>query len=222
MVILIKEFDSLLKGALIVIEIAACHLTLGFFLGLILAAAQVYGNRFISITAATIQNVLRGIPALVILMLTYFGLTYLIDMSPVVVAIIALGIRSSAYQSQVFRGGIQAIEQGQMEAALSIGMSRLKAIWLIIFPQALRLCIGPWTNIFTMEVKDVSLAYSIGVLEILKRGRFIIRYSHGNSMLIYCTIALFYFIIVRVGNTFLYRLEDKLWIPGFERRGERR
>jgi len=217
--ILIKEYKSLLTGALIVLEVATGHLTLGFVIGLLLAAMQVYGNRFISFTAITIQKVLRGIPALVLLMLVYFGLTSLIDMSPVVVAIIALGLRSSAYQSQVFRGGIQAIESGQREAALSIGMSRLMTIRLIIFPQALRLVIGPWTNIFTMEVKDVSLAYSIGVLELLRRGRFIIRYTHGNAMLIYCTVAVFYFIIVRIGNTLLYRLEDKLLIPGFERRG---
>jgi len=216
--ILIDEYRSLLTGAWIVIEIAACHLTIGFILGLILASAQVFGNRFISFTASTIQNIIRGIPALVILLLAYFGLTKLIDMSPIVVAIIGLGIRSSAYQSQVFRGGLKAIDRGQLEAALSIGMSKVQAIRYIIMPQALRLCIGPWTNIFNAEVKDVSLAYSIGVLEILKRGRFIIRYTHGNSMLIYCTIALFYFVLVRIGNTVLYRLEDRLWIPGFERR----
>ena len=218
--ILISEFRSLLKGGLLVIEIAAGHLTLGFFLGLALAVMQVYGNKAISLIAITVQKVLRGIPALVILMLTYFGVMYLFDISPLVVAIIALGLRSSAYQSQVFRGGIQAVATGQMEAAQAIGMSELKAVLRIILPQALRLVIGPWTNIFTMEVKDVSLAYSIGVLEILRRARFIIRYTHGNAMLLYCTVAIFYFILVRIINTLLYRLEDRLWIPGFERRGK--
>jgi len=219
MQILLKEFPSLLQGALLVIEIAAGHLALGFLLGLVLAAMEVYGGKSISLLGRTIQKVLRGIPALVLLMLMYFGLTRIVDMSPTVIAIVALGLRSAAYQSQVFRGGIKAIESGQMEAALSIGMGKLKAIRRIILPQALRLVIGPWSNIFTMEVKDVSLAYSIGVLEILRRARFIIRYTHGNAMLLYCMIALFYFIIVRLGNTFLYRLEGKLWIPGFERRG---
>jgi len=219
MQILLKEFPSLLQGALLVIEIAAGHLTLGFLLGLVLAAMEVYGGKSISLLGRTIQKVLRGIPALVLLMLMYFGLTRIVDVSSTVIAIVALGLRSAAYQSQVFRGGIKAIESGQMEAALSIGMGKLKAIRRIILPQALRLVIGPWSNIFTMEVKDVSLAYSIGVLEILRRARFIIRYTHGNAMLLYCMIALFYFIIVRLGNTFLYRLEGKLWIPGFERRG---
>lgn len=108
-----------------------------------------------------------------------------------------------------------------MEAAQAIGLSRLRAIRFIILPQALRLVIGPWTNIFTMEVKDISLAYSIGVLELLRRGRFIITYSRGNAMLIYTTVAIFYFIIARFGNSLLYRLEDKLWLPGFERRGSK-
>ena len=216
--ILVKEFPSLLQGALLVIKIAAGHLALGFVLGLILASMEVYGGKIISLLGRTIQKVIRGIPALVLLMLMYFSLSRLTDVSTTFVAIVALGIRSAAYQSQVFRGGIKAIESGQMEAALSIGMRKLRAIRRIILPQALRLVIGPWSNIYTMEVKDVSLAYSIGVLEILRRARFIIRYTHGNALLLYTVIALFYFILTRLGNTLLYRLEAKLWIPGFERR----
>jgi polar amino acid transport system permease protein len=218
--VLLKELPSLLQGALLVIEIAAGHLALGFVLGLILVVMQVYGSKPISLLGFAIERILRGVPALVILMLTYFGLSGILRVSSVVIAILALALRSAAYQSQVFRGGIKAIESGQMEAALSIGMSRLKAVWRVILPQAIRLIIGPWSNIFTMEVKDVSLAYSIGVLEVLKRARFIIRYTHGNALLLYGLIAVFYFLLTRVGNMLLYRLEAKLWIPGFEKRGQ--
>jgi polar amino acid transport system permease protein len=218
--VLLKELPSLLQGALLVIEIAAGHLALGFVLGLILVVMQVYGSKPISLLGFAIERILRGVPALVILMLTYFGLSGILRVSSVVIAILALALRSAAYQSQVFRGGIKAIESGQMEAALSIGMSRLKAVWRVILPQAIRLVIGPWSNIFTMEVKDVSLAYSIGVLEVLKRARFIIRYTHGNALLLYGLIAVFYFLLTRAGNMLLYRLEAKLWIPGFEKRGQ--
>ena len=200
------------------IELAIGLLSLGLILGLVLAALEVYGNRFLSILATGIQKIIRGIPALVLLMLGFFGITSVIDISPIWVAILVLGLRSAAYQSQIFRGAIQSIDVGQMEAAKAIGMSKRKAIQYIIVPQVLKLSIGPWTNEFSAEVKDTSLAYAIGVLEILRRGRFIINYSHGNAMLIYCVIAIFYFIVTRTGNSILYRIEKRISVPGFERR----
>ena len=207
-----------MKGGLVAIELAIGLLSLGFFLGIVLAAFEVYGNKFFSILATSIQKVIRGIPALVLLMLGFFGLTSIFDVSPLWVAMFVLGLRSAAYQSQIFRGAIQSIDLGQMEAAKAIGMSKRKAIQYIIVPQVLKLSIGPWTNEFSAEVKDTSLAYSIGVLEILRRGRFIINYSHGNAMLIYCVIAIFYFIVTRSGNSILYRIERRITVPGFERR----
>jgi len=216
--VLLREYPSLLKGGLVAIELAIGLLSLGLILGLVLAALEVYGNRFLSILATVNQKIIRGIPALVLLMLGFFGITSVIDISPIWVAILVLGLRSAAYQSQIFRGAIQSIDVGQMEAAKAIGMSKRKAIQYIIVPQVLKLSIGPWTNEFSAEVKDTSLAYAIGVLEILRRGRFIINYSHGNAMLIYCVIAIFYFIVTRTGNSILYRIEKRISVPGFERR----
>lgn len=217
--LLVTEGPSLARGALVVIEIAAGHLTLGFIGGLILTIMQVYGGKFASNLSNMIQKIFRSIPALVLLIMAYFGLTRIISMPAIIVAIIALGVRSMAYQSQVFRGGFKGVDPKQMEAALSIGMSRFQAVRSIILPQVLRKVIGPWSNIFNMEVKDISLAYAIGVLEILKRGRYIIRYTHGNSLLIYLSVAVFYFILARAGNMVLYRLEEMLRVPGFEGRG---
>ena len=216
--ILLNEYASLLHGGLIVIELAAGLLTIGFFMGLVLAGMEVYGSRPVSFIATATQKTIRGIPALVMLMLGYFGVTAFVDMDPLWVAMLVLGIRSSAYQSQLFRGAIQSIGSSQMDAARAIGMSKMKALRYIIIPQALRLSIGPWTNEYSAEVKDTSLAYAIGVLDILRRGRFIINYSRGNALLIYCAIAIFYFVIIRAGNMVLYRLERKLAVPGFERR----
>ncbi len=218
--LLAREGPSLAQGALVVIKIAAGHLTLGLIGGITLAIMQVYGGRFASSISDIIQKIFRSIPVLVLLIMAYFGLTRLVEMPAIIVAIIALGVRSMAYQSQVFRGGFKAVDPGQMESALSIGMTKLESIRFIILPQVLRKVIGPWSNIFNMEVKDISLAYAIGVLEILKRGRYIIRYTHGNSLLIYLSVALFYFLLARAGNTILYRLEALLRVPGFEGRGD--
>lgn len=213
--VLSGEAPYLLKGLLITIELLVGLLSLGLVGGLLLAVAEVYGGKLLSTITAGIQRALRAIPALVLLFLSYYAL----DLPPLFTAIIALGLRSSAYQSQIFRGAIQAIKSGQMRAARSMGMSKVQGIWYVVIPQAIRLAIGPWSNEYASETKDTSLAYVIGVVEIMRRSRYIISYTYGNALLIYGIVALVYLIITRTGNAVLYWLESKLWVPGFEKRG---
>ena len=139
--ILLSEYQSLLAGAAITIGLIMGLLCIGVFLGLSLAIVEVYGNRVISWLSTLIQKILRGVPPIVLLILGYFGITSLIDLPSFWVAVMVLGIISSSYQSQIFRGAIQAIESGQVLAARSIGMSKLQAILFIIIPQAIRLAI---------------------------------------------------------------------------------
>lgn len=209
-----------MKGTLIAIQLCVTLLAIGLLMGLALAVMEVYGNRAFKLLASAIQKVLRGVPPVVLLMLGFFGLGVFFDLPPFWVAAVSLGIRSGAYQSQIFRGAIQSISTGQIMAARSIGMSRLKTIRYIVLPQALRRAIGGWTNEFATQIKDTSLAYTVGVFEVLRRGRYIIQYTYGNAMLIYGTVAIIYFVLVRLGTALLYYLEDKLWVPGFERRGK--
>ena len=81
-------------------------------------------------------------------------------------AILALGLNSGAYQAEIIRGGIQSIPRGQMEAARSSGMSYLQAMRHVILPQGFRLIIPPMTNEYVTVIKDSSLAYAIGAMEI--------------------------------------------------------
>ena len=154
-------------------------------------------------------------PAVVLLFLFFYRLPN--TFSPFIVATFALGLRSAAYQSQIFRGAIQAIRSGQMLAARALGMGKVKAIWCIIIPQALRLAIGPWSNEFASELKDTSLAYTIGVVELLRRAKYIVSYTYGDgALVVYGVCALMYLILVRIGNMVLYRLESRFAMPGFE------
>lgn len=212
--VLVGEAPYLFKGLLITIQLLIGLLGVGLVGGVLLAVAEVYGNRFFSTLAILIQRGLRAVPALVLLFLSYYAL----DLPPLLISIIALGLRSSAYQSQIFRGAIQSIKSGQMMAARSMGMSRLQGIWYVVLPQAVRLAIGPWSNEYASETKDTSLAYVVGVVEIMRRSRYIISYTYGNALLIYGIVALVYFLLTRAGNALLYRLEERLWVPGFERR----
>jgi polar amino acid transport system permease protein len=201
----------------ITIELTFALLAVGLIVGIILSIGQVYGNRFISIIISGFERVFRAIPALVLLFLFYFGPAFMgFDVSAFASVVLALGLRSAAYQSQIFRGAIQSISSGQMMAARAIGMSRLKAVLYIILPQALRLSIPPWSNEYAIVLKDTSLAYAIGVTEMLRQGRFIVARTFGNALTVYLTVAAIYFVLVHIGNRFLGFLESKYRIPGFE------
>jgi len=213
--VLAGESPYLFKGLLITLELLVGLLSVGIVGGLLLAVLEVYGGTVASKVAMLIQRGLRAVPALVLLFLSYYAL----DLPPLFTSILALGLRSSAYQSQIFRGAIQSIKSGQMMAARSMGMTRIQGIWYVVIPQAVRLAIGPWSNEYASETKDTSLAYVVGVVEIMRRSRYIISYTYGNALLIYGIVALVYLVLTRAGNALLYWLEDRLWVPGFERRG---
>jgi len=219
---IIKELPYLLQGILVALELLLAFMSLGFIAGIVLSVMEVYGNRWFSTLGIIIERFFRGVPAVVLLFLFYYGLSDIYNISSFVAATFALGLRSGAYQSQIFKGAIQAVASGQMMAARALGMGKLKAVWCIVIPQALRLAIGPWSNEFASELKDTSLAYTIGVVELLRRAKYIVSYTYGNALVVFGFCAIIYLILVRLGNMILYRLESKLRIPGFEvRRGGR-
>ncbi|HPD76640.1 MAG TPA: ABC transporter permease subunit, partial [Methanoregulaceae archaeon] len=138
--ILIDWGPYLLGGIAITLGLVFVALAVGFLLGLPLALGQVYGGKALRAAAGLYVWFFRGLPTLVLLFLFYFGIfpTLMLDFPAFVTGAVVLGLRSAAYQSQIFRGAIQSISEGQMTAALSLGMTRAQAIETIILPQALR------------------------------------------------------------------------------------
>ncbi|MDA3807587.1 MAG: amino acid ABC transporter permease [Thiomicrorhabdus sp.] len=212
------ELPYLMEGVLIVIELLILLLLLGLVVGMLLASMEVYGNKFFKMFAKLFISIFRGVPAVILLFLVYYGISNLYDIPSFGAAVLALGLRSAAYQSQIFRGAIESIPEGQMKAAYAIGMSKVIAFIYIILPQALRLSIGPWSNEFSSELKATSLAYLVGVVELLRRGKYIVSYTYGNALVVYVFCGIIYFILTAIGNNLLYRLEIRLSVPGFERR----
>jgi polar amino acid transport system permease protein len=210
---ILENLPYLLEGAGVTIGLTISLLGVGLFLGTALAIVQVYGSFGLPRAATLFERVFRGIPAVVLLFLFYYGIS---NISPFEAAVLALGLRSAAYQSQIFRGSILAIPQGQMAAARAIGMSRPGAIRWIILPQAFRLAIGPWTNEAVSELKDTALAYTIGVVELLRQASYIVSASYGHTLAVYSAAALIYLVLSFAGNRGLYYLESRLYIPGFE------
>lgn len=207
----------LLRAVVINIELCLSLLALGFVVGTMIALLQVYGNRTLRTLAFGYEWIFRSIPALVLLILFYFGPSeFGVEVSSFLAATIALGFRSSAYQSQIFRGAIQALPSGQMLAARSVGLSRAQAVTSIILPQAFRLAIPAWSNEFSSVVKDTTLAYAVGLNEILRHARYIIVQHYNLAMLAYLTVALIFLVLTYAGNSGLGWLEGRARIPGLE------
>lgn len=215
------------KGLMTTILLTLGLLGTGILMGFPIAFAQVYGYRPLRWFCRGYEQVFRGIPALVLILIFHSGLSrsFNILLPAFVSALIALGLRSSAYQSQIFRGAIQSVSSGQMLAARSVGMTRLQAIRHIILPQAFRLAIPPWTNEYSSVLKDTSLASAIGVLELMKEGTLImtrVQYTRGAKwiLVVLILVALIYWVLTYVGNAGLGFLENRLRIPGFETKGK--
>lgn len=217
-----QSLPYLLKGSIVTLKLIGGALFLGLILGIPMAIGQVYGNKYIAGLISFYVWFFRGIPVLVLLFLFYFGLFMFLgfNLTALTVAILVLGFRSAAYQSQIFRGSIQSIGEGQMLAARSLGMSKIQAIWNIILPQTLRISIPGWSNEYSIILKDSAVTYAIGLIEIITRGSFIAVRTY-KPMPIYLTCAAIFLILTYGGVKVLDLLENKVKIPGYgERRGE--
>jgi polar amino acid transport system permease protein len=127
--------------------------------------------------------------------------------------LIGFTLNSGAYQAEYLRGSIQSIESGQMIAARSLGMTKLKAIGNIILPQALRISIPAWSNELIYLIKYTSIAYIIQVRELTAEGKFIA--SHTFRYLeIFAIIAIIYLVLTIIFTEIIDRIEKKISIPG--------
>jgi polar amino acid transport system permease protein len=145
----------------------AIALCLGLFFGIL----RLSPNRAVRFIAGIYVNTLRGIPLLVLIFFFYFGLGSVINMDRFVAGVLAVGICYGAYLAETFRTGIQAIDYGQHEAAMSLGMTRWQTLRHIILPQSVRIVVPPAANEFIACLKDSSLVSIIGLRELTRAGR---------------------------------------------------
>lgn len=215
-----RYLPMLLKASLINLELLGALLLIGFFIGTLVALLQVYGGRTLGTVAYLYEWVFRSIPALVLLFLFYYGPPrFGISVKPFLAASLALGFRSSAYQSQIFRGAILAIPSGQMVAARALGMSRLQAVRHIILPQAFRLAIPGWSNEFSSVVKDTTLAYAVTLNEIMRQAKVVMDTHYELTMATFIVVALVFLVFTYSGNALLGQVERRFRIPGLQMPG---
>ena len=137
-------------------------------------------------------TVIRGIPVVVVLLIFYFLILRSSD--GIVVGIVTFGINSGAYVAEIVRAGIQSIDEGQMEAGRSLGMTWAQTMRYIIVPQAIKRVIPPLGNEFIALLKDSSLVSVIGFEELTRRGQLIIAKTYG-SLEIWFSVAIIYLVM---------------------------
>jgi polar amino acid transport system permease protein len=150
--------------------LTALGLIWGFIIGIILAIMRVYGGVELRWIATGYERLFRGIPLLVLIYLFAYGVPFMPALESIVVA---LALRSGAYQSQIFRGAMLSVNPGQMDAAYTIGMNRFQAFLYILMPQALRIALPSWSNEYAIVIKDSSFAYEVGVIEMTRAAYYI-------------------------------------------------
>jgi len=213
----IKEaLPYVLQGSLVTAVVVIGALGLGLAAGVPMAVGSVYGPGWLRRLIGLYVWFFRGVPVLVLLFLFYFGLFnyFGLNLSALAASTSVLGMVSAAYQSQIFRGAIQSIPQGQLKGARALGMGDMQAIRSIILPQALRLAIPAWSNEYAIILKDSALAFVLGTPEIMARTHFVASRTYHHLPL-YLTAGVIYFFLTWLGVRMLRKLEHKVRIVGY-------
>ncbi|MBX3442503.1 MAG: ABC transporter permease subunit [Planctomyces sp.] len=209
---------SLVQASVVTIEISVCSMALAMLLGLMVAVARLYGPRPLQWLALLWVEFFRGIPVLLLLYVLYYGWPQVLESlgmslmfapSRMGAAILGFGLNYSAYEAEIYRAGIQAVPQGQWEAAASLGMSPQLTFRRVILPQAMRVILPPVTNDFVALFKDTSVASAIAVVELTKQYQILAKSSQRYMEIGLATTILYLVMSVPLG--YLARRLEQRW-----------
>lgn len=211
--LIIKSLPFLLKGALNTFYIAIVAIALGLCGGLVVGVLNCNKMRWqpLSFILSSFIWVIRGTPLFVQVLIVYYALPEVlqISLSPFSAGVIALGVNSTAYISEIVRGGVNAIPEGQWEAAYVLGLNPLKTLQGIILPQVLRITLPSLTNELTALIKETSILMMIGVAELTKVSKDIVA-RELDPMTIYLLAAAVY-LAMTSAVALLTQVSQKRW-----------
>lgn len=236
----LEYWDHIFSGFLLTLWLYGWAILIGFFLGLILAILRLYKSSYplgiLSDISAGFIEIVRGTPLIAQLFLLYF-LPYSLNLpierwsfstsfmifdkeislillnQRTLIGIIVLGLNSSAYQAEYFRGAIMSVGSGQLMAAQSLGMSRFSGIRHIIVPQALRRVIPAWSNEAAYLPKYTVIVYLIGVKELFAEAHWIVA-KKFISLTTYIVIAVIFLVLITLISKLLDTIHKRTGIPG--------
>lgn len=218
-----NRWHFITDGLIVTLKVTILALIIGTIIGMILAIIRcahdqqdpqdLKGIRHLPLKLANLLarlyiTVIRGTPALVQLLIMYF-IIMVSCRSKVTVAVLTFGINSGAYVAEIFRGGIMAVDKGQMEAGRSLGLGYVSTMKSIILPQAFKSVLPSLVNEFIALIKETSICGYIGLNE-LTRGGDIIRGTTFDALLPLFAVAIIYLILVMGISAIMGKLERRL------------
>ncbi|MGB3371288.1 MAG: amino acid ABC transporter substrate-binding protein/permease [Rhodococcus sp. (in: high G+C Gram-positive bacteria)] len=206
-----SSWQLLLKGLWLTIVLTVISIAIALVLGAIFGLFRVSTNIVLRGIGTTYVDIFRGTPLLVQAFFIYFGVPAALgfQMSAFTAGIITLSLNAGAYMAEIVRGGILAVDKGQMEASRSLGISYLKSMRRVVMPQAIRTMIPSYINQFVITLKDTSLLSVIGLAELTQTGRLIIA-RNFESFNMWLIIGVMYFIIIMALTKLSNRLEKRI------------
>lgn len=210
MQLILDNWQFLLQGAYYTLMITIISMFFGLILGLLIAILRVKGNIVGRNIARFYVSIIRGTPPLVQIFIVYYGLSdFGLQLEPIPAACIALSINIAAYVAEAFRGALQSVPKGQMEAALASGMTEGQAMKRIVIPQALRYAIPPIGNTFVGMLKETSLVSAIAVTELMRAAQLLVA-QYYTYLPFYLAIAVMYWVMSMFFTFVLGKIEKKL------------
>ena len=210
--IVTNGYQQLLEGLKNTFIITLGALSIGVVIGTMIAVIKYFSDdvkalRPLAWVCDLYITVIRGVPVVVLLMIFYYII--LVSVNGVAVAIMTFGINSGAYMAELIRSGINAVDSGQMEAGRSLGMSKLQAMKVVVFPQAIRYILPAIGNELIALFKETAVAGYVAVVDLTRAGNLIRNntYDAFNPLMV---VALTYLIIVVILTRGLWCVEKRL------------
>ncbi len=165
----LRYVPSLIKAAGVTLILSCLAMALAVALGVLIASGRVYGATILRLSLTGYVELMRGTPVLLQLFVIYYGLASVIRLPAFAAALLGLALNYAAYESEIYRGALEAVPLGQLEAARTLGFSEAQVLRLVRGPQAFRLALPPMTNDFVALLKDSSLVSVLTVVELTKQ-----------------------------------------------------
>jgi polar amino acid transport system substrate-binding protein len=164
-----RYLPSLLRAAGITIALSCLAMALAVVLGVGIASGRVYGGRVVRAALTAYVELMRGTPILLQLFVLYYGLAAAVRLPAFVAALLGLALNYAAYESEIYRGALESVPVGQLEAARTLGLRESQVLRLVRGPLASRVALAPMTNDFVALLKDSSLVSVLTVVELTKQ-----------------------------------------------------
>lgn len=214
-----KGINLVLEGLVNTLIITFCAIAIGIILGVITAAVKVTpakGPKPLRVLIKVLKGIgnayvalFRGTPIIVQLLVIYWVMLAPLRIEPMLVAVLVFGLNSGAYVTESVRGGILAVDRGQMEAGRSLGMGYAATMFKIVLPQAIKNIIPMLANEFVSMIKETSVAGWITVMDVTYATRQIVGREY-DTFIPYITLAIIYLVIILIATFFIRLLERRL------------